>query len=98
MNKTQKNIKKQIAKSLYYEEKKAKKGKGVFSNNLFSQRFYGYNNSCDYTYKPLIIQFLSFIFRLIFFIIKIAFLFAILLLIITLVYVIKSNVHDSNMF
>lgn len=92
MNKTQKNFRKQIAKSLYYEEKKARQGKGAFSNNLFSLRFYGYNNEYDYTYKPIIIRFLSFVFSLIIFIIKIAFLLAILLLIITLVYVIKNNV------
>lgn len=96
MNKTQKNFRKEVTKALYIEEKKAKKGKGAFSNNLFSLRFYGYNNSYDYTHKPIIIRFFLFVFKLIFFIVKITFLLAMLLLIIVLVYVIRNNVNGST--
>lgn len=42
MNKTQRNFKKQMQKTEYSEHKLAKKNKGVFSNELFKIRFYGY--------------------------------------------------------
>ncbi len=96
MNKTQKNFRKEVTKALYIEEKKAKKGKGAFSNNLFSLRFYGYNNSYDYTHKPIIIRFFLFALRLVFFIVRITFLLVMLLLIIALVYVIRNNVNGNT--
>lgn len=93
MNNIQRNFKKQIAQSLHNEEKKARKGKGVFSNNLFSLRFYGYNNTSNYIYKPLPIRIFTFILRLILFIIKAAFMLALFLIIIKLLLIIKNNVN-----
>jgi hypothetical protein len=56
-NKTQRNFKKQMASVEKHMHQEAKKGKGVFANNLFRLRFYGYNGH-EPEYKGLLGKFL----------------------------------------
>lgn len=64
MNKIQKNYRKQINKSVKNLERKAKRGEGPLSNNLYRLRFY--NNSSTEESKPnIVIRFIKLIFRLI---------------------------------
>jgi len=74
------------------QERKAKKGNGIFSNRLFSLRFYGYNYDPTTQKK----SFLEFLLSLILFILKLAFFLATLLFLIALFFaLIKTKSFSS---